>query len=112
MQEYEARLAGNIYAVIMERFSSQLNRIRKIIVECGMLESVDQKKLNMHWAELIADEPSLKGSYIELRTGPIIGKCQLCRKEFELSDRTNKCPYCHCELFSIVHYPPSLIGVE
>ncbi len=110
-EDYEKKLAENIYSVMKENFPTK-GKIRKIVIQCDTLQDINQKKLNNYWAKLTKDDSDFGNSHIELQHSPPVGKCQLCRREFELSEATDKCPYCQCELFTIVHHPPTLLSVE
>ncbi len=108
----EKILARKIYEVMKSQFGlNHEGRLRKIVVRCDSLETIDSSKLNTSWHEL-AREPIYTASYIELHRDPPFGKCVMCNQEFELSDETARCPYCHHEQFKVLHELPTIETYE
>jgi len=108
----ELTLARKIHEVMGKELGpNRQGRLRKIVVRCDSLATLDPEKLNTSWQKL-ALEPIYDDSYIEVHMDPPFGKCLMCNQEFELSADTARCPYCHHEQFKVVHELPTIETYE
>ena len=109
---HEETLAKKIYDVMREQLKNNgEGRLRKIVVRCDSMETVDRVKVNEYWRK-VATDPVYIDSHIEIHMDPPFGKCLLCNEEFELSEETARCPRCHHEQFKILHEPPTIETYE
>jgi Zn finger protein HypA/HybF involved in hydrogenase expression len=108
----EKTLVRKIYEVMGTQLGpNPQGRLRKIVIRCDSLATIEVGKLNTFWHEL-AREPIYADSYIELHQDPPFGRCVMCNQEFELSEETVRCPSCHHEQFKVIHGLPTIETYE
>ena len=93
---HELSLANEVISLASrEAGSREISAITEILMEVGYLSGVEADAFQSA-LELISGGTVLEGAVITILHTPGTGKCNACNLEFEMRQRTDSCPVCHC----------------
>ena len=78
-----------------EAEKNMANIIREITIEVGDLSGVEADAFETALGLLVKDS-ILEDAYINIIRTPGKGRCNACDQEFEMNNRLDICPGCHC----------------
>ena len=87
-------IAQNIIEIVEEISNeNQVKRVKKVIVKIGKLVAVVPDSL-LFCYEALTTGTHLESSKLEIDIIPILGKCKVCGKTFEVESYFFSCPFC------------------
>ncbi len=102
---HEFSLASEVIDLAQnEAIKNAVTSIQEINIEVGDLSGVDADAFETA-LELLVKNTILENAVISIIRTPGIGKCNECDIEFEMVQRLDSCPDCHC-------FPSQIVGGE
>ncbi len=99
---HEFSVALNIVGIVTETFEkSDAKTIVSVEIDVGILSGVIIDALQFAM-DIAKKESPLENAVIKMNDVPAKGRCENCKKEFELDDHFSVCSYCNTANFDII----------
>jgi len=100
---HERSIAKNLLSIVLEKanISGKQKKVELIRVVIGEFTMIHDELLVAAFCQF-SQSTMAEGARIEVTHSPLKGKCQDCRKEFNLNKEAFRCPYCGCQSIQII----------
>ncbi|OQX89615.1 MAG: hypothetical protein B6D65_02330 [candidate division Zixibacteria bacterium 4484_93] len=90
---HETGIAKRLLSVIHPMVDEK-KRITRIKLRFGELKMVQKELLETAFSILTRGDKRFRDTILEIEIRPVRGKCNICRKEFDIKNFEMRCPFC------------------